>query len=104
MARIRTSFSSRCGRAGGCSRWQRAFTRCDCRRIRLDGGEVKERAERWADLRAHPNDAFRVASPPIGDFVLAWRVRGLLESGQLEGRGTQTGLQLPAEIRLRQTG
>lgn len=36
---------------------------------------------------------------PVGDFVLSWRVRELLRSGALEGRGARTGLDLPNEIR-----
>lgn len=36
---------------------------------------------------------------PTGDAVLSWRVRELLASGVLEGRGRRTRLGLPNEIR-----
>ena len=40
-----------------------------------------------------------LADQPIADAVLAWRLRGLLGAGKLEGRGAVNWAGLPAELR-----
>jgi hypothetical protein len=40
-----------------------------------------------------------LADAPSGDAILRWRVRSLLDSGRLEGRGRESRLGLPNEIR-----
>lgn len=37
---------------------------------------------------------------PVGDIVLAWRVRELIRSGRLEGQGGLSRLALPPEVRV----
>ncbi len=41
-----------------------------------------------------------LAGVPAGTEILCWRVRTPLESGRLEGRGRQSRLRLPKEIRV----
>ena len=77
----------------------------------MHGWRVKEHPVSYADAHlvarcgagwtASPRVVVHVMSShgPIGDGILAWRIRGMLEAGVLEGRGPLNGLGLPEELR-----
>lgn len=92
-------------------RWRALQSRPGDTMRRLDGWRVREHPVTYRDSDLLAECGFTWTSStavighvvscrgPTGDVVLVWRLRELIAAGLLEGRGPQTALGLPRELR-----